>query len=204
MRPLERRLDRAGYRVHNLGYPSMRAEPRALIEHVADSVAQRCGAARRLHFVTHSLGGILTRAYLAEGRPSGLGRVVMLAPPNHGSEYVDRMGRWPLFEPILGPTAPHLGTSPESLPNRLPPADFELGVIAGTGNLNPLSHSVLEGPHDGTVRLDSARLEGMRDFIALPVSHTFIMRSPEVARQVLCFLREGRFDHAPGDGPADD
>lgn len=199
MRPLERRLLGEGYRVHNLGYPSLRAEPRALVEHVAGSVARLCEGTRRLHFVTHSLGGILTRALLAESRPESLGRVVMLAPPNRGSEYVDHLGRWPLFEPLLGPTATHLGTAPGSLPNRLPPPDFELGVIAGTGSLNPFSRAVLEGPHDGTVRVDSTRLDGMRDFIALPVSHTFIMRSREVARQVLCFLRDGRFDHAAAD-----
>ena len=194
MRPLERRLARAGYRTHNLGYPSTRARPEQLVERLAGFVARRCGESRRLHFVGHSLGGILTRAYLARDRPPTLGRVVMLAPPNRGSEYVDRIGHWPGFEPLLGPTAVQLGTGPESLPSRLPAPDFELGVIAGTVSLNPLSRSVLAGEHDGTVRLENTRVEGMRDFIALPVSHTFIMRNPEVARQVILFLRRGRFE----------
>jgi len=194
MRPLAQRLEAAGYRVHNLAYPSTRAEPGELVARLEDAVQSRCASANQLHFVTHSLGGILTRAYLAETRPPAPGRVVMLAPPNRGSEYVDRLGHLPLFEPILGPTATRLGTRPDSLPNQLPAPDFELGVIAGTGSLNPLSNSVLPGQHDGTVRVESTQLEGMRDFLSLPVSHTFIMRSAEVARQVIHFLRQGRFE----------
>lgn len=195
MQPLAQRLGDAGFRVHNLGYPSTRAEPQQLVDRIGAAVESRCADSSRLHFVTHSLGGILTRAYLAKQRPTALGRVVMLAPPNHGSEYVDFGRAWRLFETLLGPTAVELGTDPESLPNRLPQPDYDLGVIAGTGSVNPFSGAVLPGQHDGTVRLESTRLDGMRDFIALPVSHTFIMRNTEVARQVECFLREGRFAH---------
>lgn len=198
MRPLERRLARAGYRVHNLGYPSTRAAPEALVEHVGAAIEARCARAERLHFVAHSLGGILARAWLARRRPPALGRVVMLAPPNAGSEYVDRARASRLFRLLLGPTALALGTDAASLPRTLPRPDYELGVIAGTESLNPLSRAVLDGEHDGTVRLESTRVEGMRDFIALPVNHTFIMRDAEVARQVLCFLRDGRFEPAAG------
>ena len=194
MRPLALRLERSGYRVHNLGYSSTRSDPRALVDWLSGEVAARCAGARRVHFVGHSLGGILARALLARQRPAGLGRVVLLAPPNRGSEWVDWLGDWPLFEALLGPTARALGTGPESLPNQIPAPDYELGVIAGTGSLNPVGDALLEGDHDGTVRVENARLSGMRDFLTLPVSHTFIMRSPQVARHVLRFLREGRFD----------
>ena len=194
MRPLQQRLSEAGYQVHNLGYASTRSAPEKLVGQVGEAVERRCSGASKLHFVTHSLGGILARAYLSREPSQRAGRVVMLAPPNRGSEVVDRLGN---LIRLLGPTAQELGTAPDSLPNRLPSPDFELGVIAGTGSLHPFADGVLEGAHDGTVRVESTRLEGMSDFLALPVSHTFIMRSPEVARQVLCFLRTGRFDREP-------
>jgi len=194
MRPLESRLEEAGYEVANLGYPSTRLEPDALVAYVEAAVAQCCAAAPRVHFVTHSLGGILVRGYLAKHRPTNLGRVVMLAPPNRGSELVDELGGWPLFSWILGPTAAHLGTSADSFPNRLPPADFDLGVIAGTESVNPLGSALLPDGNDGTVSVASTRVEGMRDFIELAASHTFIMWSDAAAVQVLAFLRNGRFD----------
>jgi pimeloyl-ACP methyl ester carboxylesterase len=197
MRPLERRLAEGGYHVHNLDYPSTRHTPEALVAHVADEIGRCCGGSRRLHFVTHSMGGILLRAYLAEHQLPELGRVVMLAPPNRGSEYVDVAGDWAVFELFLGPTATQLGTDSESLPNRLPAADFDLGVIAGTGGLNWIGDMVLEGENDGTVSVASTRIGGMRDFIEIDVSHTFIMRSTDVARQTIAFLRDGTFlrDH---------
>lgn len=195
MRRLEGRLGEAGFRTHNLDYPSTDLTPAELVAHVDAELARCCARTRPLHFVTHSMGGILLRAYLAEHELPGLGRVVMLAPPNRGSEYVDVAGGWKVFGHLLGPTAQQLGTDPGSLPNRLPPPAFELGVIAGTGSLNPLGALVIEGANDGTVSVESARIPGMRDFLELDVSHTFIVRDAEVARQAIVFLRSGAFVH---------
>lgn len=196
MRPLEQRLSAAGFRVHNLRYPSTDHDPQALVDGIARQIEACCATATRLHFVTHSLGGILLRAHLADRRPAHLGRVVMLAPPNHGSELVDALGDSKLFEWTLGATAQQLGTEPDSLPNRLPPPDYELGVIAGNASINPAGASVIGEESDGTVSVSSTQLAGMTDFLVVPHSHTLIMRSDEVAEQVIEFLRNGRFRHA--------
>ena len=194
MRPLEGPLSDGGYHVHNLDYPSTEQAPEELVAYLAEEVDRCCADAQRLHFVTHSMGGILLRAYAAEHPNPALGRVVMLAPPNRGSEYVDVAGDWALFEIFLGPTAQQLGTDPESLPNRLPAPDFELGVIAGTGGINLIGDMMIDGENDGTVSVESTRIPGMRDFIIVDASHTFIMRDDDVARQTLAFLRSGAFE----------
>ena len=192
MRPLERRLEAAGYRVHNLPYPSTELPPEALVAHLAEQLAGCCADVARPSFVTHSLGGILLRAYLAE-HAAGVGRVVMLAPPNHGSELADVVAGSSLLRLAFGPTAAQLGTDLASLPNRLPPATYELGVIAGTRSINPLSGLLLPGDSDGTVSVASTRLAGMADFVTVPTSHTFILRSDAAGEQAVEFLRHGRF-----------
>ena len=193
MKPLESRLVEAGYTVRNLTYPSTELSPDELDAYLHAEVVACCREAPRLHFVTHSLGGILVRAYLARHETPNLGRVVMLAPPNRGSEIVDVLGSSAPFRWTLGPTAGQLGTDSESLPNRLPPPDFEVGIIAGTRSINPLGAFLVPGEDDGTVSVASTKLDGMTDFITLPVSHTFIMYSDDAAEQTLAFLRTGRF-----------
>jgi triacylglycerol lipase len=199
MKQLENRLSAAGYELHNFGYSSRDSGPAELVLELQRQVEACCSGFSRLHFVGHSLGAILIRAFLAEHRPDNLGRVVMLSPPNHGSEIIDSMGDSWIFENVMGPVAEKLGTDPDSLPNTLPPADYEVGIIAGSASVNPVGSIMIPGDDDGMVSICSMRLEGMTDFLIIDKSHAFIMQSTEVTAHILEFLRNGYFDH--GDEP---
>lgn len=197
MRWMGWRLHEAGFDVHNLSYPSREKT----VEELADELIERIDACctrdqKPLHFVTHSMGGIMVRAILAKKRPPNLGRVVMLSPPNQGTEVVDELEQNTLFRWAAGPAAQQLGTGEESVPLRLGPADFELGVITGNQSINPMGSRLIPGEDDGTVGVESAKLEGMADFLVVDENHTYIVRSKEVAREVLYFLRNGRFSRS--------
>ena len=191
---MQERLTEAGYHVFNYDYESRRNEIDSLVTDLQQYLQTCCSRKEsELHFVTHSLGGILVRTLIVRERPENLGRVVMLSPPNKGSETVDLLKDYPLFKKILGPASLQLGTDPESFPNRLGPADYELGIITGDRTIDPVSSWIIPGVDDGKVGVDNTKLEGMADFLIVNVSHAYIMENPQVVLEVIHFLKNGSF-----------
>ena len=194
---LAKALAKQGFRVHNLGYSSRRAPIDELATQISVQIDQiQFDPHCKIHFVTHSLGGIVLRQYLKDQPLLNLGRVVMLAPPNQGSELADIFRRLPLFDWILGPVGAQIGTAPESLPNFLGPVKSEVGVIAGNRSFNPLFSLLIPGPDDGRVAVERTKLSGMTDFLMLPCIHPLIMNYASVIRQTIYFLQQGRFDYS--------
>jgi pimeloyl-ACP methyl ester carboxylesterase len=191
MKYLENSLKKAGYQIHNLGYPSTGVPIEEAAARIREKVMAMDGA-KRIHFVGHSMGNLLIRIILANDLP-GLGRVVMIAPPNQGSFMAQRLEDMDIYRWIFGPAGQQLPASNRAFFDNLPVPDCEFGIIAGgkgtEGGYNPL----LDGDDDGTVRVEETKLEGAADFIVVSNIHTLILFDPETVEQTIHFLKNGRF-----------
>lgn len=195
MRVLDSACRHAGHKTLAPSYGFRTAVPvivADLAPKIADFAAEVDGP---LHFITHSLGGIVARALLKAHRPANLGRVVMLAPPNAGSELVDTLERLGLDRIVLGPASRYLRTiRPETAEARLGAVDFDLGIIAGNRPLDPIIPRLLmPGANDGKVSVAATRVAGMRDHIVLPVQHTLMVGDRRVIDQTMAYLSTGAF-----------
>ncbi|MGE0086474.1 MAG: esterase/lipase family protein [Desulfococcaceae bacterium] len=197
MKKLEKHLSDKGYNVINAGYPSTSETVKTLAEKYIPDAITACEKFQpeKIHFVTHSLGGILVRQYLQnQNLPEG-SRIVMLSPPNKGSELADYLKGLRFYKWLNGPAGQELGTDPRSVPNMLKPVNAEIGVITGNRSFNPLYSQLISGQDDGKVSAERAKMKEMRDFIVIPATHTFIMNHPQAMIQILSFLEKGKFSH---------
>lgn len=197
-------LQEAGFTTANVDYPSQSGTVEEVAPMAINEGLEKCreANAQQIHFVTHSMGGILLRYVHNESPIPELGRVVMLAPPNQGSEVVDVTRDWPTFELFSGEAGSQLGTDEDSIPSQLGPVDFELGIVAGTGTLNPIMSAILPQPNDGKVSVESTKVAGMNDFLLVDNSHHYIMSSDFVIENTKAFLRTGRFLDSADSGDA--
>jgi len=197
--PQARMLRRAGFRTRELGYDSWGKSLSQICEHLAPRVAR---VAERspgpIHFVGHSMGGLVIRALLSDWRPRSMGHVVMLGTPNAGSEVADFVDSFPVLRPILGKAAPALVTQrSDAVEDLLGPVDYSLGIIAGDWQVpTPTLSRLIPGPNDGKVSVASTRLAASADHIILPLSHVLMLYHRNAHREVRHFLRHGRF--SPG------
>ena len=198
MNKMQRALDDEGYATANIGYPSREFTVEELAAIAVTDGLEACQSnadVERVHFVTHSLGGILLRQYLSEHEIPGLGRVVMLGPPNQGSAAVDKLNGVPGFDWLNGPAGRQLGKGEDSVPVKLGPAEFELGIIAGNRSIDPITSAVLSNPDDGRVSVEDTMLDGMDDFVVVEHSHAFMMRMRRPIELTIRFLKSGSFGH---------
>ena len=196
MRKLERSLQQAGLFTLNLTYASRKKLLELLAEDIHSAIAEFADTIPgRLHFVGHSMGGLLARVYVANHRPSRLGRVVMLGTPNGGSEVADLLQRLRLYRSFYGPAGLQLTTEPDDTVALLPPVDYAVGIVAGTRAVDPIAwRFVLPRPNDGRVSVARSKLDGMADHIAIKATHTGLPYHPVAISQTITFLAEGRFD----------
>jgi len=191
MKYLENKLEEAGYQIHNLGYPSTDVP----IEEAAVKIREKVmalGAAKPIHFVGHSMGNLLIRVVLEKDLP-GLGRVVMIAPPNQGSFMAQRLEDLDIFRWIFGPAGRQLTANNRTFFENLPVPDCEFGIIAGGRGTEDGFNPLLDGDDDGTVSVEETKLPGSADFTLVNNTHTLILFDPETVEQTIHFLKNGRF-----------
>jgi len=196
LRRMARALQRADFATLNLDYQSRKKPLEELARDIHPAIAafavEHDGP---LHFVTHSMGGLLARVYIAQHRPQRLGRVVMLGPPNGGSEIADRLKDISLYRSYFGPAGLQLVTSGDATLAALPPLDYEVGIISGNRFLDPISALlVLPWPNDGRVSVASCKLDDMADHTTVKASHMGLLLHPAAVRQTVAFLRDGHFE----------
>ncbi len=192
---LKMRLEDAGYHVEQVGYRSLTQTPAEIVQDISAQIDRCCQSINhKVHFVGHSLGGLLIRAYLENNPMENLGRVVLMGTPNQGTAVADYFrDKW--WAQFVGPTALALGTGEDSFPNSLSDPDYPVGVIAGFID-NDLNDELLPGSDDGLVSIDSTRLKGMGDFIVVRSQHTMMRYNEEVASQTIAYLKNGQFNHS--------
>lgn len=203
MRPMAEHLADAGFAVVNIDYPSRHFTIRNLSEMAVPRGLANCRerGASQIYAVAHSLGGILMRDYLSRQSIPDIVRIVMLAPPNQGSEVVDKLRDLPGFQWLNGPAGGQLGTDESSIPRSLGPIEKDTAVIAGTTTINLFLSTLLEDPDDGKVSLKSTRLNGMCAFLSVPAAHPFIMKDETVMIEVHNYLSTGRFENEQAEYP---
>ncbi len=198
MRTFAGYLEAQGYRVLNVGYPSTRLPLESLVGHVQRTIEEsEFDPQTKTHFVGYSMGGLLARGVIHRFRPPNLGRVVQVAPPNQGSEVADFWKNFFLFRWIFGPAGQDLGARERKFARILGPVDYELGVVAGNKTWDPFSSALIPGPNDGKVSVESTRVDGMKDHIVIPATHTFIIYNQKAFKQAQYFLQNGLFDRNP-------
>jgi pimeloyl-ACP methyl ester carboxylesterase len=193
MRKLQLRLRAEGFSAYRWDYASTRRKIERFVPDLASCVAGLADHTR-LHFVTHSMGGLVVRKLLADGVPENIGRVVMLGPPNQGSPLADLFRRNPLFWLIYGPAGQQLRAAPESFVHTLPPLPVPVGIIAAMRGKEQGFNPLFSGDDDTLVPVDNTHLPEESDWRSVRGVHTVMMNNPSAVDLVVRFLKTGTFE----------
>ncbi len=193
---LKRGFEKQGYNTLNIDYPSTQRDIKSLASYLGHMLKQHkiWSQYKRVHFVTHSMGGLVCGFYLQDlcDRQDQLGRVVMLGTPHGGSEIADKLQNFKPYQMIFGPAGQELTTTCRSSEQIEP--FYDLGVIAGNKNwFYPLGRVIFNKPHDGCVSVESTQIKGLKDHLTLPVLHGMMCWSRRVRAHCIHFIQNGYF-----------
>jgi pimeloyl-ACP methyl ester carboxylesterase len=195
LRRMQAAIEATGFATINPGYASRQKALEALAEDIHQAIEHFAGGIDgSIHFVGHSMGGLLARVYLARHRPERLGRVVMLGTPNRGSEMADRLRNFAPYRAYFGPAGQQLGTQRDAATEAMfPPVDYPVGIIAGDRSIDPLASAFLPKPHDGRVSVENTKLDGMADHVVVHSPHPLLVRNDRAIKETIAFLKNGKF-----------
>lgn len=196
MSSIEKALRTDGYNVLNITYPSQRLSIEKIVDYIRKEIQHNLKEVSKIHFVGYSLGGLVIRAYLQKYKPKNLGRVVMLGTPNKGSESAEKFKHLWLYKKLIGPAGQQLGTDQDKFKHIFGKVYYPLGIIAGNVAIDPINYMIIPKPNDGKVSVESTKLNGMSDHVVIKTSHTFMARNKKVLKQILHFIKIGKFNHA--------
>jgi esterase/lipase len=202
---LAKYLTKQGYKVINIGYPSTKYPLEQLVNIVQENINHKLIALEHkspeytINFIGYSMGGLILRAIFSNNNNNidiirkHLGKIVLLATPNHGSEVADFFQNNWLYKKIFGPAGQQLITDQTNIKNLFTKIDYPLGVIAGNASLDYFFSRLIKQPNDGKVSIASTKIDGMQDHIILPASHTWLPYNKKVQSQIVYFLKHGKF-----------
>lgn len=196
MQKLEEYLEAENFAVINIDYPSTKHNLAELADIIHNKISQHITKDRTVHFVGYSMGGLLIRVILSKYHYNNLGKVVQLAPPNQGSEVADKLKNNWLYKKIYGPAGQQLVTDQKEIKHLFKDINYELGIIAGSSTIDPVSSFLIKGKDDGKVSIESTKLPDAKSHIVVKASHTFFPSNQEVQKQTVYFLRNGSFKSA--------
>ncbi len=193
MYKLEKYLKKQGYQTLNISYPSTKKTIQENANHVWSKIQTEAESGNKVHFIGFSMGGLVTRALLSKQKPKNMGRVVLIATPNKGSEVADFFADIWLYKKLTGPAGQELTTNQKT--NIFKPVDYELGVIAGDFSFDIFSSLLIDGKDDGKVSIENAKVDGMKDYIITSTSHIVGPKNKTNILQAIYFLQHGKFSN---------
>lgn len=199
MRSIADDLEDYGFHTVRIDYPSTEMEIPQLAEAFISDGVEQCqqAGAKNIHLVTHSMGGILARQYLQNHTLPQGSRVVMLSPPNQGSDLSKKFSSNSWYRWLVGPAGASLTQNDNGIINQLLEVDEPIGVIAAYRNWSLWPESWLPSPNDGTVSVKNMMLKEMDDVILVKSGHATMRYKEEIHHQIRHFIKTGGFDHRP-------
>lgn len=188
-------FERKNYQVLNINYPSRKFPLEKLAEIIHPQIIEFSQTfSGKIHFVGHSMGGLLIRAYINKYHPKNLGRVLMMGTPNQGSQIADFVKNWWLFKKLYGPAGSQLITNQNDFREIFGEVNYELGIIAGNRSLDLIGSKIIGQESDGKVAVENTKIAGMKDFITIKVDHTLMPHNRKVIKNAVAFIENGSFD----------